>query len=205
MFRFGITTRETNANGYNEPRDALAQDWGNYMSNTFPSHNWLSIPNIGSKAVEYFTKWDLNVLILSGGDNLGKTENRDNTEFHLLKYAIENKIPIIGVCRGLQLIHSYFGGKIRIGEEQFIKEHRAHDHEILLNKQIYLSNSYHVNQIEEDTLNKEFKIIATCSKFNSIEAIERENILAMMWHPERKMNKKSWSNNLIFNFLKKHE
>lgn len=205
MFRFGITTRETNAIGYDEPRDSLAQDWGAYMATSFPSHNWLSIPNVGAKAVEYFIKWDLNVLILSGGDNLGKTENRDNTEFHLLKYAIENNIRVIGVCRGLQLIHTYFGGKIKTGEQQFINEHRAHDHEIILNNQTYLSNSYHVNQIDEDTLNKEFNIIATCSKFNSIEAIEGNNILAIMWHPERKMKDKSWSNNLIFNFLKKYE
>lgn len=201
MFRFGITMRETKAIGYNELRDSLAQDWGTYMSTTFPSHNWLSIPNIGPKAIDYFIKWGLNVLILSGGDSIGASENRDNTELYLLKYAIENNIPIIGICRGLQLIHSYFGGKIKIGEQQFINEHRAHDHEISLNNKTYLSNSFHVNQIVEETLNKEFKIIATCSKYNSIEAIKGKNILAMMWHPERKMKDKLWSNNLIFDFL----
>lgn len=197
--------RETNAVGYDEPRDAIAQDWGNYMSSSFPSHNWLSIPNIGSKAVEYFIKWDLNVLILSGGDNLGVTKKRDHTERQLLKHALQNNMPVIGVCRGLQLIHSYFGGNIKIGEEPFIKEHRAHDHKVNLNKKTYLSNSYHVNQIEENTLNKEFEILARCSNFNSIEAIQGKNILAMMWHPERKMEENSWSNNLIFNFLKNYE
>ena len=197
--------KETNAIGYDEPRYALAEDWGIYMTTTFPSHKWLSIPNIGSKAVEYFTKWDLNVLILSGGDNLGVTENRDLTEFYLLEYALENNIPVIGVCRGLQLIHSYFGGNIKIGDRQFIKEHRVHDHEIILNNQTYLSNSFHVNQIEKSTLNKEFKVIATCNKFNSIEAIKGKNIIAMMWHPERKMKEKGWSNDLIFDFLQIYE
>ena len=197
--------RETNATGYDEPRDAIAQDWNNYMLTTFPSHNWLTIPNIGSKAVEYFIKWNLNVLIISGGDNLGVTEKRDQTELHLLKYALENNIPVIGVCRGLQLIHSYFGGNVKIGEEDFIQEHRAHDHGINLNNKIYLSNSYHVNKIEEKTLHKELQIIARCSKFNSIEAIQGKNLIAMMWHPERIMEDKSWSNNLIFTFLKNYE
>ena len=160
---------------------------------------------MGLKAVEYFAKWDLNVLILSGGDNLGVTENRDNTELHLLSYALKNNIPVIGVCRGLQLMHSYFGGRIKIGNEQFIEEHRAHDHKVILNNRTYLSNSFHVNQIDENTLNKEFKTIARCCKFNSIEAIQSKNILGIMWHPERIMTENAWSNNLIFNFLKNDE
>jgi anthranilate/para-aminobenzoate synthase component II len=205
MYKFGITMRETNAVGYHEPRDTLAQDWATYMAATFPTQHWLSIPNSGSKAVDYFMKWNLNVLILSGGDSLGVTENRDQTERCLLAYALENQIPVIGVCRGLQLIHSYFGGKIKVGNNQFIKEHRANDHQVNLNNQTYLANSFHLNKIEENSLDKQFKVIARCSKFDSIEAIQGKNILAMMWHPERKMKDNSWSNNLIINFLKRDE
>jgi len=205
MFRFGITMRETEAVGYHEPRDAIAQDWGNYMLATFPTDMWLAIPNIGSKVIDYFKAWNLNVLVLSGGDSIGKTINRDNTELHLLKYCLDNNIPVIGVCRGLQLIHSYFGGKIKLGNEEFIIEHRAHDHEIYLDGQSYITNSYHLNHIQENTLNNNFKVIARCSVFNSIEAFQGDNIFAVMWHPERKMKDNTWSNNLIFSFLKKYE
>ena len=83
------------------------------MLSVFPESKWLLIPNIGKQAVNYFKEWDLNVLFLSGGDDIGKFQIRDETELELIKYAISKSIPIVAICRGMQLIHNVFNGKIK--------------------------------------------------------------------------------------------
>ena len=50
--------------------------------------------------------------MFSGGDDIGKYKLRDDTEEVLLSYAIKKKIPIFGICRGMQLIGKYFNVKL---------------------------------------------------------------------------------------------
>jgi len=204
LLRFGITSRITESSDYFEIRDSLSQDWSNYFFENFPNDIWVTIPNQGSKSIEYFKSLKLNVLILSGGDNLGDTINRDETEVSLLKFALHNLIPVIGVCRGMQLIHVYYGGKIESGDSSFSKIHKSKNHIINYkeNEQIIV-NSYHTNKIVESTLSKEFTVLARCIEDNSIESFYNKNILSIMWHPERKIESFSWSTNLLKKFLSK--
>ena len=57
-------------------------------------------------------------LILSGGNDLYSLiklkENliRDKNEIKLIKFALKNKIPILAVCRGFQLVAKFFKCKI---------------------------------------------------------------------------------------------
>ena len=64
MFRFGITSRITESSDYFEIRNSLSQDWANYFYENFPDDIWVTIPNQGSKSIEYFKSLKLNVLIL---------------------------------------------------------------------------------------------------------------------------------------------
>ena len=199
--RFGITMREINATSYNESRDAIARDWPRFISKNFPKQKWLLIPNILDKAVDYIISWNINVLILSGGDDIGKFPERDDTEIKLLDFALRNKIPVIGVCRGLQLIHNHFGGKIEKGDKTFKNIHNSSFHNVYVGELKYRVNSFHTSKILENTLNKDFEIIARCSEDNSIECFKNEKIMAMMWHPERESNFNELNLNLIKNFL----
>tara|TARA_X000001036_G_C20682636_1_gene806465 strand:- start:1171 stop:1791 length:621 start_codon:yes stop_codon:yes gene_type:complete len=202
MFRFGITSRITESSDYFEIRNSLSQDWANYFYENFPDDIWVTIPNQGSKSIEYFKSLKLNVLILSGGDNLGDTLKRDETEASLLRYALLNSIPVIGVCRGMQLIHSYFGGSIEFGNSSFSKIHKSKDHIInYKEKEQIVVNSYHTNKIVESTLSKQFSVLARCTEDNSIESFYNKKILSIMWHPERKMKSLNWSTNLLKKFL----
>ena len=202
MFRFGITSRITESLDYFEIRNSLSQDWSDYFLEKFPNHVWVSIPNQGFKSIEYFKSLKLNVLILSGGDNLGDTIKRDETEVSLLEYALQNSIPVIGICRGMQLIHVYFGGQIEYGNIDFSKIHKSKHHTIIYKeKDQVVVNSYHTNKIVESTLSKQFSILSRCTEDNSIESFYNKKILCMMWHPERKMKSSNWSTNLIKNFL----
>lgn len=200
-FRIGITMRETQAPNYFEPRDSLAHDWPKYLNAIFPNDMWMYIPNMGKDAIELFDKWSLNVLILSGGENIGESSIRDETEELLLKHAIELGIPIIGVCRGLQLIHTFFGGEINLGDDNFVRIHRATKHNIKLNNSIKEVNSYHNNFLVKETLPNQFKVWATGLVDDSIEGIKSENILAMMWHPERDKEIPKWNKDIIIEFL----
>ena len=49
-------------------------------------------------------------------------EARDEIELELLKYALEKGIPILGICRGAQLINVHFGGNLHQDIDTFYRE-----------------------------------------------------------------------------------
>lgn len=56
---------------YIEPRDALAQDWGRFMTSVLPEASWIPLPNLGNSIYEYVNDWNINALILTGGNDIG--------------------------------------------------------------------------------------------------------------------------------------
>jgi len=202
--RFGITMRVTNAEGYDEPRDSIARDWSNYFIKAFPESKFLFIPNIGIEAVDFIKKWDINVLVISGGDSIGETPKRDETEIELIKDTIARNIPVIAVCRGFQLLHQLYGGKLIEGDSDFVNSHRSSKHNIIVNNKTLEVNSYHVYKIDEKSIDKRFSIFAKCEIDDSVEGIVNDNILAMMWHPERCQQISKWNIELIEKFIKKN-
>ena len=79
---------------------------------------------------------DCEGLVLSGGIDI-KPENdnyenapiqfntkRDAFELAVLNEAFEKRIPILGICRGLQLINNYFGGDLILDLGEKNKQHK---------------------------------------------------------------------------------
>ena len=116
-------------------------------------------------------------------------------QFMLDKFAIEsfykNKKPILAICGGAQSVNVTFGGSLN----QFIDNHAIDGlHEIKLDKNSFLYEIYNKRIIYVNSLHHQsIKDIAYRFKINAIssdgiiEGIEKENILAVQWHPE-KMN-----------------
>ena len=203
MYKFGISMRVTNSNDYNESRDSISIDWSNYMISSFPSSQFLFIPNIQKNVRDYIQSYEINTIILTGGDDLNSQSRRDKTELILIEYALQNKIPIIAVCRGLQLVHKYFGGLLVKGDKKFIQEHKVKKHTVYLDDGSSRKvNSYHSNYIKEQTISSKFEIFARCKTDNTVEGLKSERILAMMWHPEREKKIEDWNKELILRFLK---
>ena len=69
----------------------------------------------------------IDALLLSGGNDLGDAPDRDSTELHLLEAARELEIPVLGICRGMQLMASFFG----VGVEE-LSSHVGTRHQIWL-------------------------------------------------------------------------
>lgn len=193
--------RVTNAQNYNDPRDAISHDWPRYINYILPKSNYFFIPNLGDDAVDYCKKNKINILILSGGDDIGLFEIRDKTELALLEYMISSKLPVIGICRGMQLIHHHFKGKIVKGNTSFAKNHSATKHRVIINNETIIVNSYHNFKLDESTLNSELAVLARSDVDGSIEALVGPKILGIMWHPERDLNFSQFTKQLIINFL----
>ena len=103
--RVGLTMRVLETDGYYEPRDSLAQDWSNFMATALPNADWLAVPNLGASNIRNYCKeWGLNHLILTGGEDIGVSIIRDETEQELLSWACEYAVPVLGICRGMQVM-----------------------------------------------------------------------------------------------------
>lgn len=199
--RIGITTRITNAVGYDEKRDSLAHDWSRYFISQFPNSSWLSIPNIESDAIGFMEKWNINAIILSGGEDIGESKKRDNTEFKLIEYAQRNSFPVLGVCRGLQVLYSFFGGRIEKGTNDFVQVHKAKRHNIFIGGGMQEVNSYHQNILVEDSCPTNLSILSRCANDYTIESVSGNGILGIMWHPERELLAHQWNTDHIKDFF----
>ena len=188
----GISMRETNAINYYEKRDSIARDWFRYMVEVMPNANWILLPNIGEEIIKYIDTWGINAFILSGGEDLGISDERDETESMIFKYSLKENLPVLGICRGCQLVYKLIGGSIEKKNDEFSKFHTANYHEVIIGKKIKKVNSYHSSALVENQKPKELEIIARCENDNSIEAYKGYNLLGLMWHPEREIEFNEW-------------
>ena len=184
--RIGISMRETDASSYSEKRDSIARDWFMYLSKIMPNANWVLLPNISDDINNYLKYWKLNSFILTGGEDLNISTERDNTEKLVFEYSQLHSFPILGICRGLQVIYKWSGGIVETTNDLiFKKQHESSRHEVILNNEIIEVNSYHSNSLNQFSKPDKLQIIGKCKKDLTIEAIQGDNILGFMWHPER--------------------
>ena len=152
-------------------------------------------PTKNNKLNEFLENLDLDGLILSGGDNIGDDQKRDQTENKIINFGLSNKLPIFGVCRGMQIINEYFGGNVIANDND---NHVGKPHEIHIMDQRFSRlieyenikvNSFHNNIITKNDIGNKLQIFALALHDNTVEGYYHQDlpIIGVMWHPERDM------------------
>ncbi len=182
--------------------DFIDHYWINYFK--LKKISFFLIPNIDNYK-ENFSKNQIRLVILPGGNDLCSKDKiskiRLKVEFKLIKYALKNDIPILGICRGMQVINLFFKGK-----QNKIYGHMRTNHQIYFEKKIFgkklmYVNSFHNFGIPLKKMSNKFDVIALDGDKNvEIFKHKRKKILGLMWHPER--NKTYNQLNLIIKKLK---
>ena len=165
----------------NEVRDGLDQKLVNFLKTagfvTVPVPNTFDRPSLDT----FLSRLSPNSILLSGGNDIGEFPERDSTEEMLLDYAEVNQLPVLGICRGMQLMACRAGAKLRA-----VEGHVAVRHDLLgkIRREV---NSYHKFAISDCPA--EYYVLAI-SGDNYIEAIRHNHRLweGWMWHPERELD-----------------
>lgn len=116
----------------------------------------------------------------------------DHADKTILPWAIEKRIPVFGICRGLQAINVHFGGTL-IQENGFYHPRSAYFEEIAHPVKLFTPGTqefikYEVNSLHHqsvDKLGQNLEVIAT-AKDGTIEGIlsKTDLVAAVQWHPE---------------------
>ena len=157
-------------------------------------------------------------LVLSGGEDvdprrygeepipeLGSvTPSRDEMEFTALGLAVEREIPILGICRGCQVLNVFFGGTLyqdlgtQLGselrhEQEGPWESRWHDVHVeggtrlceIVRADCLHINSFHHQGVRDVAPSLEASAVADDGLVEAIESNEHPFLIGVQWHPER--------------------
>ena len=158
----------------------------------------------------------LDGLVLAGGadidaesrgvvphpETVGTNPDRDNFEIALALGALERGIPLLGVCRGMQVLNVACGGTL----DQHIPEHLGHDrhrpvpgswaeHDVRIEPGSLAAQSAGTEHLTVkshhhqgvDRVGEDLTATAWATDDNSVEAIESDDgqfVLGVLWHPE---------------------
>ncbi|HRI80023.1 MAG TPA: gamma-glutamyl-gamma-aminobutyrate hydrolase family protein [Cyclobacteriaceae bacterium] len=130
-------------------------------------------------------------------------EQRDEFELKILEYTQKHSIPLLGICRGLQIANVYFGGTLipdilSVGKPDHSKLKEGHDryHSISINSKSLLNKitgleKGEVNSAHHQCIDVVGKGLVVCAKSEDgiPEAAERvvgnTFLMLVQWHPER--------------------
>jgi len=207
------------------PIDVLEHSYLTY----FESYNLrtLNIPNVFKQVDYYFDQFPIEGIILTGGEDIDPRvygENiewsnisplRDQTERRILEIAFARKIPVLGICRGMQFINTFFGGTLVKSIKNEITTDHIHgkDHKISLHEERIISavgkkeimvNSFHNQAVTVQTLSAQLRAFALTEE-GIIEGIYHPlvPIAGIQWHPERKSPDEELNIKLMEAFVKK--
>jgi gamma-glutamyl-gamma-aminobutyrate hydrolase PuuD len=181
---------------YRDRRDALSQDWAITFARHMPEAVLVPVPNCLANVAAWLGAVQPRGIILSGGNDWGTAPDRDATETALFDFAQQRDIPLLGVCRGLQVIHKLTGGEIEpsiaaaTGTSHTAVQHGIHlaagpFRDIARQDEICV-NSYHDQGVLLSSgLSADLEVFATAG--DGVEGFVHRSrpVLAIQWHPER--------------------
>lgn len=168
--RIGLSQREESIGKSGHAHDCLEQSWYSLLRN----HTLVPIPN-----TDGFKTFDFDFLILTPGND---SSNRTKKERALFNHAVENNIPVLGVCHGAFFIAKTIGAEI-----ESVEGHAAGEHIVKMDGRNIIVNSFHTETIK--SLPDDYEAIAV-DKAGNIEGFKHKElpIYGILWHPQKQEN-----------------
>lgn len=193
MKRIGITQRVEVVGDRRERRDCLDQNWALLGA----ALGWLLVPlsNRTEDVDGCLEALGLDGVILTGGNDPGAAPQarntapeRDRFEFRLLDACARRQRPVLGVCRGMQIMNLHYGGRLCRVSGHVRARHRIYPSDA--GQRFWPGpievNSFHELALTEGDLAADAEPLALVED-GTIEGfrIRDRDQFAVMWHPER--------------------
>lgn len=157
---------------------------------------------------------------INQGLSVDISDERDHMELYLLRGAIQRKMPVLGICRGMQLINIHLEGTLY--QDMMAQHHTEIDHVNLENEIDYLSHSVKLNpqsvlaqwlSVDRFRVNSRHHqaikrlgnglIAVGFARDGIIEAIEHPdlNLYGVQWHPEDLVSTQKLQHKLFVSFI----
>jgi N5-(cytidine 5'-diphosphoramidyl)-L-glutamine hydrolase len=181
MKTVAVTQRVSTVPTHGERCDYLDQGWTKFLAacGLLP----VLLPNVIEAALALCEGTNIAGLVLTGGNDLaalgGDAPDRDAVENVLLDFAEQRELPVLGVCRGMQMIQQRFA--IRLCR---VEGHVAQHQVIQIEGESREVNSYH----HFATFDSRPPLDVWAAAEDGVVKAIRHSVLpitGIMWHPER--------------------
>ncbi len=191
--RIGLTQRVEVFYSGQERRDCLDQAWARLLWTI----GFLPIPlsnSVTDETSTYLDALDLCGVILTGGNDLAHLDDartaaaeRDEFEFRLVRECHARALPILGICRGMQVLNVHFGGSL-----DHIEGHAGTEHTVFALDPTDGSRSFSVNSFHDYAVlpsgvadNLDPTVVADDGSIEGFRHKTWRCCEGFMWHPER--------------------
>jgi len=128
-------------------------------------------------------------------------ETADAAQLALVRRAVERETPLLGICRGLQILNVAFGGTLvqHLGEETAHRNHGVPIHEIMASHPVEVEADSRTAELlgstrvdvqsahhqAVDAVGSGLRVTGRAAD-GHVEALEHETapVIAVQWHPE---------------------
>lgn len=195
MKRIGLTQRAHTISGISERRDMLDQRWAQLIERLGACP--VPLANAVREPRRYLDALGLDGLVMTGGNDLtglpdasDAAPERDRFEAEAFRYFREKGLPVLGVCRGAQMINVLTGGRLERIENHVALRHALNWRDGLPSEwdRPAIVNSFHGWAIPQDGLGDGLEAAARAED-GSIEAFYTTDsaVTGIVWHPEREL------------------